>query len=203
MRTYPRPSICRSMPVRSSATAPRGSMNSSTATVVNRGFRSTRRTASTARPVTSRTRPRTSTGSLQKAAEAPITRTCKLLCGAALAALSFASVPAEARLSTGSPALTYVEARAAAINGDHAQAAELLATLADARPGQLQFAQQALTEAIGSGQMSLALSLVPKIPAGKLSTESRLLVVTEAIKQRQGDRALQWLAPSGNTPDLR
>jgi len=106
-------------------------------------------------------------------------------------------------LSTGSPALTYVEARAAAINGDHAQAAELLATLADARPGQLQFAQQALTEAIGSGQMSLALSLVPKIPAGKLSTESRLLVVTEAIKQRQGDRALQWLAPSGNTPDLR
>ena len=63
--------------------------------------------------------------------------------------------------------------------------------------------RRALTEAIGSGQMSLALSLVPKIPAGKLSTESRLLVVTEAIKQRQGDRALQWLAPSGNTPDLR
>ena len=162
-----------------------------------------RRTASTARPATSRTRPRTSTGSLQKAGEAPITRTCKLLGAAALAALTFASVPAEARLSTGDTALTYVQARAAAINGDHAQAAQLLATLADARPGQLQFAQQALTEAIGSGQMALALSLVPRIPATSLSTEARLLVVTEAVRQRQTDRVRQWLAPSGNTPDLR
>ena len=51
--------------------------------------------------------------------------------------------------------------------------------------------------------MAVALSLVPRIPGDKLSTEARLLVVTEAIKQRQGDRALQWLAPSGNTPDLR
>src|SRR5690348_14457516 len=144
----------------SSATARRECMNLSTAITVNRGSRSTRRTASTARRATSRTRPRTSTGSPPKAAEAPITRTCKLLAGAALAALVSIPVPTvAATLSTGDPALTYVEARAAAMNGQHVRAAELLASLADAEPGEIQFAQQALTEAIGAGQMDLALSL--------------------------------------------
>jgi len=67
----------------------------------------------------------------------------------------------------------------------------------------VQFAQQALTEAIGSGQMDLALSLANKVPPAKLSAEARLLLVTEAVKQRQGERALQWLAPSAGTADLR
>jgi hypothetical protein len=42
----------------------------------SRGCRSTRRIASTARPATSRTRPRTSTGSCRKAEEGPIIPTC-------------------------------------------------------------------------------------------------------------------------------
>jgi len=67
----------------------------------------------------------------------------------------------------------------------------------------VQFAQQALTEAIGSGQMDLALSLAEKVPPAKLSTEARLLLVTEAVKQRRAERALPWLAPSATTPDLR
>jgi len=113
------------------------------------------------------------------------------------------SAPASARLTTGNSALTYVQARAASIDGDHARAAQLLATLADAEPGQVQFAQQALTEAIGSGQMELALSLAGKVPPAKLSTEARLLLVTDAVKQRRADRALPWLAPSAGTPDLR
>src|SRR5690348_3700306 len=178
----------------SSATARRECMNLSTAITVNRGSRSTRRTASTARLATSRTRPRTSTGSLQKAAEAPITRTCKLFAGAALAALTLTPVPAAAaRLSTGDQALTYIEARAAAINGEHARAAELLATMADAQPGEIQFAQQALTEAIGAGRMDLALRLAAKIPPAKLSTDARLLLVANAVKQRRVDQALPWL----------
>lgn len=123
--------------------------------------------------------------------------------GVSFAALILVPTPAAARFSTGNPALTYVEARAAAIDGEHARAAELLATLADAQPGQVQFAQQALTEAISSGQMDLALELAAKIPPAKLSTEARLLLVTEAVKQRQAARALQWLAPSGPNPDLR
>jgi len=103
-----------------------------------------------------------------------------------------AAAPA-ARITTGDPAVTYVEARAAAMNGDHVHAAELLASLADTQPDQQQFAQQALAEAIGSGRMDLALSLAGKIPADKLSNEARLLLVTEAVKQHHVDRALQWL----------
>jgi tetratricopeptide (TPR) repeat protein len=107
-----------------------------------------------------------------------------------------------ARLSTGDPALIYVQARAAAMNGDHARAAELLATLADSAPDQVQFAQQAMTEAIGAGQMDLALSLAAKIPAAKLSTDARLLLVTAAVKQRRIDRAVAWLSPVGGNGDL-
>jgi tetratricopeptide (TPR) repeat protein len=109
---------------------------------------------------------------------------------------------AAARLSTGDPALTYVQARAAAINGEHARAAELLASLADAQPGEVQFAQQAITEAIGAGQIPLALSLAGKIPANKLSTDGRLLLVADAVRQRRVDSALPWLASRGGAGDL-
>ncbi|HEY8593439.1 MAG TPA: tetratricopeptide repeat protein [Sphingomicrobium sp.] len=107
------------------------------------------------------------------------------------------AAPAAAALSTRNPALTYVEARAAAMNGEHARAAELLAALAGSRPDQAQFAQQALSEAIGAGRMDLALRLIPNVPAGKLSTDARLLMVTEAVKQRRVDRAVQWLGGGG------
>ena len=46
------------------------------------------------------------------------------------------------------------EARVAALNGDHARAAALLAALAAAQPNQVDLARKALTEAIGSGQMA-------------------------------------------------
>jgi tetratricopeptide (TPR) repeat protein len=135
--------------------------------------------------------------------EAPITQTCKLFGGTALAALLLVAAPAcAARLSTGDAALTYVEARAAAMEGAHARAAELLATLADAQPDEIQFAQQALTEAIGAGRMDLALSLTRKIPPGKLSTDARILLVTEAVKQHHLERGLPWLAASAGNGDL-
>jgi tetratricopeptide (TPR) repeat protein len=78
----------------------------------------------------------------------------------------------------------------------------LLATLADAQPGQIEFAQQALTEALGAGQIDLALNLAAKIPPAKLSTDARLLLVTEAVKQRHIDHALPWLAASGGNGSL-
>src|SRR5262245_29267235 len=62
----------------SSAIVLRGFMKLSVWRKVHRACRSTRRTASTARLATSRTRPRTSTGSFRKVVEAPITRTCNL-----------------------------------------------------------------------------------------------------------------------------
>jgi tetratricopeptide (TPR) repeat protein len=120
-----------------------------------------------------------------------------------VAALLFVPIPATAaRLSTGDPLLTYVEARAAAMNGEHAHAAELLATLADSEPDQIQFAQQALTEAIGAGQMDLALGLAAKIPPAKLSTDARMLLVANAVKQHRLDQALPWLNASGSNADL-
>ena len=88
------------------------------------------------------------------------------------------------------------------MNGDHARAAELLAMLADAEPGQTQFAQQALSEAIGAGQMDLAVGLAAKMPADKLSTDARLLLVADAVKQRRLDRALPWLNAGGRNGDL-
>jgi len=88
------------------------------------------------------------------------------------------------------------------MNGEHAQAAELLATLADAQPDQVQFAQQALTEAIGAGQMDLAIGLASKMPAAKLSTDARLLLVANAVKQHRLDRALPWLNAGSANADL-
>ena len=111
--------------------------------------------------------------------------------------LCCAAPASAARLSTSSPALTYLEARAAAMNGQHDRAAELLSALAQSQPDQAQFAQQALSEAIGAGRMDLAVSLVGRIPADKLTTDARLLMVAQSIKQRRVDRAVQWLGGNG------
>src|SRR6476661_5460174 len=161
------------MPVPSSVTARQACTNLSRARVVNRGSRSTPRIASTARRATSRTRPKTSTGSLPKAAEAPITRTCKWLTGAA------------------------------AMSGDHARSAQLLASLSQTEPQKDEIARKALSEAIGSGQMDLALKLTRSVPATSLSAEARLLLVAEEIRRGHPDRALPWLTAQGqNGVDL-
>src|SRR6185295_6600349 len=165
MPTYRPPSIFRFMPGLSSAIVLREFMNLSMARTVNRGFKSTPRTAFTARLATSRTRPRTSIGSLPKAAEAPITRTCKWLAGAAVAALVFTPGSAAAKLAaSGDPNRTYVEARAAAMNGDHGRSAALFAALAESQPSDPDLAKKALSEALGAGQFDLALKLARTIP---------------------------------------
>lgn len=107
-----------------------------------------------------------------------------------MALIGFAS-PALA--SRGDPALTYLQARAAVMDGEHARAAELLANLSALQPDQVQFAQQALTEAIGSGRMDLATSLVSRVPVGKLSTDARLLMAVQSINQHHADVAIAWL----------
>src|SRR4051794_19641136 len=171
---------------------------------VNQSFRSTPRIASTARRVTSRTRPRISTGSHPKAGEDPIIRTCKWLGGVALAALVLVAAPAAARISAAAadPAETYLQARAAAMNGDHARSATLLAALADSQPDQPDLARKALAEAIGAGQMDLALTLTQKVPTGKLSTEARLLLAADALRHNRLDRAQGWLAAKADNGDL-
>src|SRR5437868_11684042 len=147
------------MPDPNSAIVRQAFTSSLKATVVNRGFRSTPRIASTARHATSRIPHRTSIGSPLKAVEAPIIRTCKWLAGGALAALALSSSAASARITVSDPARIYIQARAAAMSGDHARSAQLLASLAQSEPAQVEIARKALSEAIGAGQMDLALSL--------------------------------------------
>src|SRR3954469_25141015 len=203
-RTYPRPSTFQSTPVPSSVIARQAFTNLSRTRVDRRDFRSTRRIASIARRATSRTRPRISTGSHPKAAEARITQTCKWLSGAALAALVIAPSPAAARLnaSPGDPARQYVEARAAAMSGDHARSATLLTALAASQPDQVDLARKALGEALGAGQIDLALKLARSIPPAKLATDARLLLVVDEVRHRRPERALPWLSLNANNGDL-
>jgi tetratricopeptide (TPR) repeat protein len=114
----------------------------------------------------------------------------------------FVPIPAAAaRLTAGDPELLYVQARAASMNGDHARAAELLASLAS-QSDSADITKKAIAEAIGAGQMDLALNLVHDIPAASVPTDARLLLVADEIKHRRIDRALSWLQPSGNNGDL-
>jgi len=120
-----------------------------------------------------------------------------------LAAVLFVPVPAAAaRLSAGDPELLYVQARAAAMNGDHARAAELLASLAASQSDSTDITKKAIGEAIGAGQMDLALNLVRNIPAASVPADARLLLVADEIKRHRIDRALSWLSSSGNNGDL-
>jgi tetratricopeptide (TPR) repeat protein len=98
--------------------------------------------------------------------------------------------------------MTYIQARAAAMTGDHARSAALLATIASSQPDQVDLARKALTEAIGAGQMELALRLARSMPPAKLSSDARLLLVADEVKRGHVDRALQWLSVAGETGDL-
>jgi tetratricopeptide (TPR) repeat protein len=112
------------------------------------------------------------------------------------------TVPVQASARISDNAQAYLQARAAAMNGDHARSAELLASLAEAQPDQVDIARKALGEAIGSGQIDLALSLSQRIPATKLPIEARLLLAADSIKRGRIDRAQEWLAVKGDTGDL-
>jgi tetratricopeptide (TPR) repeat protein len=106
-------------------------------------------------------------------------------------------------LSVEDAGLTYVQARAAAMRGDHAQSAELLSTLVQAEPQDVDLARKAVAEAIGAGRMELALGLARAIPPQKLSSDARLLLAADEIRRRRPERALQWLSVEGeNNGDL-
>jgi tetratricopeptide (TPR) repeat protein len=134
--------------------------------------------------------------------EAPITRICNWLAGIALTALAAAPAASAIRVAAADPARTYVEARAAAMAGEHARAAALLASLAAADPGQSDLAQKALAEALGAGQMDLALSLARTIPSAKLTSEARLLLVGDEIRRRRPEQAVRWLSANSENGDL-
>jgi len=98
--------------------------------------------------------------------------------------------------------LAYVEARAAAMTGDHSRSAALLASLAQSQPQDVDLARKALGEAIGAGQIDLALRLARSIPAQRLTSEARLLLATDEIRHRRSDKAVGWLSTKGDNGDL-
>jgi len=103
------------------------------------------------------------------------------------------SASAAVRIATGDPALTYLKARAAAMDGDHGEAAALLAGLAESQPSQPDLARKALMEAINAGQMDLALQLAQRMPAAQLPSEAKLMLAARELRNGRDDRALAWL----------
>ena len=89
--------------------------------------------------------------------------------------------------------LTYVQARAASMRGEHRRSAELLAALADMNGSDPMINRKALAEAIGAGDMPLALRLARKLPQADLAVDARLLLAADELKRRRVDRALQYL----------
>ena len=126
-----------------------------------------------------------------------------MLAGAALAALALAPVRRRRTAEPRRSARTYVQARAAAMNGDHVRAAQLLANLAGSQPDQVDIAKKALAEAIGAGRMDLALSLARIDPGGQAADRC-----APASRRRRGhaiagaEQALPWLAVSADNGDL-
>ena len=109
---------------------------------------------------------------------------------------------ARVRLAPKDPALVYLQARAASLTGDHARSAALLSTLVEAQPGQVDLARKAVSEAISAGQMELALQMARRIPANRLSSDSRLLLAAEELRRKRGDRAIVWLTAPSETGTL-
>ena len=132
--------------------------------------------------------------------EAPITRICKTIPIAALS-LAFAA-PAAATVPSlvNDPARAYVAARAASISGNHDQAATIYARLA-ARSDNAELEQRAIGEAIGAGNMQLALRLIGTSKQ-RATVDSKLLLVADALRRGKDAEAERVLSTAVPGPDL-
>jgi len=115
--------------------------------------------------------------------EAPITRTCDFLAG--VTALALAASAANAAI----PLETYVQARAAEMNGDEGRSARLFAAMAAADPADRTIARRAIATAIQSGQADLAISLAKDIPGDQLPIDARLMLAADALRNGKAKRA--------------
>lgn len=88
------------------------------------------------------------------------------------------------------------------MSGNHTRSAELLGALAESQPGQVEIARKALGEAIGAGQMDLALNLTRTVPAASLPSDARLLLAAAEIRRNRPERAVNWLNTKGEIGDL-
>ena len=134
--------------------------------------------------------------------EVPITQICKFLTGVAAGLIVTLPTAASASSRLDDVGLAYVEARAAAMAGDHARSAALLASLVQSQPRNEDLARKAVAEAIGAGQMDLAVRLTRSVPPQKLSSDARLLLIADEVRRRRPDRAFPWMRVAGENGDL-
>jgi tetratricopeptide (TPR) repeat protein len=88
------------------------------------------------------------------------------------------------------PLQTYVQARAAQMNGDETRSARLFASMAAADPADRTIARRAIATAIQSGQPELAISLAREIPADQLPIDARLMLAAESLRTGKVKRAI-------------
>ena len=101
-----------------------------------------------------------------------------------IAAAALAGAPATARNpATDNPAWTYVQARAAAMSGEHRRSAELLAALAEMNANDTTINRKALAEAISAGNMELALRLACE-PGAREAARREILRASPALFDR-------------------
>jgi len=131
-------------------------------------------------------------------AEDPIIRTCD--CLAAVIALALAA-SAEAS-SNAAPLSTYVEARAAEMNGDEARSARLFAVMAAADPADRTIARRAIATAIQSGQAELAISLARNIPADQLPVDARLMLAADSLRRGKTRQAVTDLEKGATSTEV-
>jgi tetratricopeptide (TPR) repeat protein len=128
--------------------------------------------------------------------EVPITRTCDLLAG--LAALALVATAADAAI----PLQTYVQARAAEMNGDEIRSARLFAAMAAADPADRTIARRAIATAIQSGQAELAVSLAREIPGDQLPVDARLMLAADALRSGKVKRAVEDLERGATSTEV-
>ena len=99
-------------------------------------------------------------------------------------------------------ARTYLEARAAAIEGNHSRSAQLFAQIVDNSAANRSITKEALSQAISAGDMKLALRLVRTLPANETPLDARLLQVADALRSNDGGRALAFIQQGSEAGDL-
>jgi Flp pilus assembly protein TadD len=129
--------------------------------------------------------------------EVPITRTCDRFAILGLILLATTGVA-----SAAVPLKTYVEARAAEMNGDETRSARLFAMMAEANPTDRTIARRAIATAIQSGQAELAITLAQKIPPDQLPVDARLMLAAESLKQGKVKEAIAALEMGATSTEV-
>ena len=100
------------------------------------------------------------------------------------------------------PLQTYVQARAAEMNGDETRSARLFASMAAADPADRTIARRAIATAIQSGQADLAISLAKEIPGDQLPIDARLMLAADALRTGKVKRAVADLEKGATSTEV-